>query len=111
MHPFDLKAAILAKHAQHVVLIHFPLALFIAGVAFDYVAHLTGIAVLASVAYYNFLVAAASAIPAGASGLWAWQWQLDGRRLHGILLMHLVLGATSAILMWLVRVLPLCQRP
>jgi len=102
MHPFDLKAAILAKHAQHVVLIHFPLALFIAGVAFDYLAHLTGKAVLASVAYYNFLVAAASSIPAVATGLLAWQWQLDCRRLHGILLMHLVLGATSAILMWLV---------
>ena len=36
LHPFDLKAALLAKHAQHVVLIHFPIALFIAGVAFDF---------------------------------------------------------------------------
>jgi hypothetical protein len=25
--PFDIKTAILAKHAQHVVLIHFPIAL------------------------------------------------------------------------------------
>ena len=33
MHPFDIKAALLARHAQHVVLIHFPIALFIAGVA------------------------------------------------------------------------------
>ncbi len=32
MNPFDLRAALLAKHAQHVVLIHFPIALFIAGV-------------------------------------------------------------------------------
>lgn len=24
MNPFDLKAALLAKHAQHVVLVHFP---------------------------------------------------------------------------------------
>jgi len=30
LHPFDLKAALFAKHAQHVVLIHFPIALFIA---------------------------------------------------------------------------------
>ena len=30
MQPFDLRAAMLAKHAQHVVLIHFPIALFIA---------------------------------------------------------------------------------
>jgi hypothetical protein len=35
VHPFDLKTALLAKHAQHVVLIHFPIALFITGVAFD----------------------------------------------------------------------------
>jgi len=33
--PFDLHAVLLAKHAQHVVLIHFPVALFITGVAFD----------------------------------------------------------------------------
>ena len=32
---------VLAKHAQHVVLIHFPIALFIAAVAFDYLAHWT----------------------------------------------------------------------
>ena len=30
VNPFDLKAALLAKHAQHVVLIHFPIALFMA---------------------------------------------------------------------------------
>jgi len=32
LNPFDLKTALLPRHAQHVVLIHFPLALFIAGV-------------------------------------------------------------------------------
>jgi uncharacterized membrane protein len=32
--PFDLKTVFLAKHAQHVVLIHFPIALFITAVAF-----------------------------------------------------------------------------
>ncbi|HXZ12541.1 MAG TPA: hypothetical protein VEG64_09125 [Candidatus Sulfotelmatobacter sp.] len=35
MHPFDFKSALLAKHAQHVVLIHFPIALLIIGVLFD----------------------------------------------------------------------------
>jgi uncharacterized membrane protein len=33
--PFDLQTVLLAKHAQHVVLIHFPIALFITGVGFD----------------------------------------------------------------------------
>ena len=28
VNPFDIKQALLAKHAQHVVLIHFPIALF-----------------------------------------------------------------------------------
>jgi uncharacterized membrane protein len=36
LHPFDLKTVVLAKHAQHVVLIHFPIALFIIGVLFDF---------------------------------------------------------------------------
>ena len=27
VNPFDFKTALLAKHAQHVVLIHFPIAL------------------------------------------------------------------------------------
>jgi hypothetical protein len=35
MNPFDLRTILLAKHAQHVVLIHFPIALFISGVVFD----------------------------------------------------------------------------
>ena len=41
MHPFDVNDALLAKHAQHVVLIHFPIALFMVSVAFDFVAHWT----------------------------------------------------------------------
>ena len=36
--PFDIATVVLAKHAQHVVLIHFPIALFITAVAFDYLA-------------------------------------------------------------------------
>ena len=51
-HPFDLKAAIFAKHAQHVVLIHFPIALFMVGVAFDYAGQLGRKATLISAAYY-----------------------------------------------------------
>ena len=34
MNPFDLKAARLAKQAQHPVIIHFPIALFVISVAF-----------------------------------------------------------------------------
>ena len=39
VNPYDIKSVLLARHAQHVVLIHFPVALFPAAVAFDYLAH------------------------------------------------------------------------
>jgi len=35
---FDLKTIVPAKHAQHVVLIHFTVALFTIGVLFDFLA-------------------------------------------------------------------------
>ncbi|HKW17522.1 MAG TPA: DUF2231 domain-containing protein [Terriglobales bacterium] len=98
MHPFDLKQALLAKHAQHVVIIHFPIALFVVGVAFDLAAHFSARTILRSVAYYNFVVAAVSAPLAVATGILAWQLQLNGQRLHGIILMHLLLGSASAAL-------------
>ena len=41
VNPFDLKTVLLARHAQHVVLIHFPIALFLTAVAFDLVAQWT----------------------------------------------------------------------
>ena len=102
MNPFDIKAALLAKHAQHVVLIHFPIALFFVSVAFDFVAQWTGRRGLALVAYYNLLVAAISSLPVLVTGLLAWRWQLEGQRLKGTLLLHLVLGVASSLLIWLV---------
>ena len=36
--PFDVKAALLAGHAQHPVIVHFPIALFIASAVFDVLA-------------------------------------------------------------------------
>lgn len=102
MNPFDLKSALLARHAQHVVLIHFPIALFITGVAFDFVAQWTRNAILGAVAYYNLTVAAIASLPTVGTGLAAWQWQLEGQRLKGTLLLHLVLGVASSILICLV---------
>ena len=102
INPFDIKTVLLAKHAQHVVLIHFPIALFIAAVAFDYLAQWTQNRTLAAAAYFNLLVAAISTVPVVASGLAAWQWALEGQKLKGILLMHLILGCLSSLLIWLV---------
>src|ERR1700686_5014163 len=102
VNPFDLKTAILAKHAQHVVLIHFPIALFLAAVAFDFIALWTNRRGLADAAYYNLLGAAISTIPVLGTGILAWQFQLEGQKLKGILLLHLVLGCVSTVLIWLV---------
>jgi uncharacterized membrane protein len=102
VHPFDLKTVFLAKHAQHVVLIHFPIALFIAAVAFDLIAQWTKRQGLADTAYYNLLGAAISTIPVLATGLLAWQFQLEGQKLKGVLLLHLVLAGVSSVIIWLV---------
>ena len=102
VHPFDLKTALLAKHAQHIVLIHFPIALFITAVAFDLMAHWTKRRSLTDAAYYNLLVAALSTIPVLATGILAWQFQLEGRRLKGILLLHLIFACASSLMIWLV---------
>jgi uncharacterized membrane protein len=102
LHPFDIKTVLFAKHAQHVVLIHFPIALFIIGVLFDFLAQWKKQRLLAAAAYYNMLVAAIATIPVVATGIVAWQWELEGQRLKGILLMHLVLGLLSSLLIWVV---------
>ena len=102
LNPFDLKAALLAKHAQHVVLIHFPIALCMTSVAFDFLARWTKRSALAAAAYYNLFVAAVMTVPAIATGLLAWQWQLEGQRLRGNLLLHLALGTLSSAMIWVV---------
>jgi uncharacterized membrane protein len=102
VNPFDIKTVVLAKHAQHVVLIHFPIALFIAAVAFDYLAQWRKNQALAAAAYFNLLLAAISTVPVVASGLVAWQWALEGQKIKGILLMHVILGCISTMLIWLV---------
>lgn len=102
MHPFDIKTLVFAKHAQHVVLIHFPIALFIIGVLFDFLAHWKKQRLLAAAAYYNMLVAAIATIPVVVTGILAWQWELEGQKLKGILLMHLVMGCLSSFLICVV---------
>ena len=102
INPFDLKTVFLARHAQHVVLIHFPIALFITAVAFDLATQWTKRKNFADAAYYNLLVAAISSLPVLATGVFAWQLQLEGQTLKGILLLHLILGFVSSGMIWLV---------
>ena len=102
MHPFDPRAIFLAKHAQHVVLVHFPIALFLTGVLCDFWAHWGKKASLKAAAQFNLRAAAIMALPVLATGIAAWQWQLEGQPLKGVLRMHFTLGLCSAALCWLV---------
>lgn len=101
MNLFDLKAALLAKHAQHPVIIHFPIALFIISVAFDLFAIWRKNPAIAKAAYYNLLAAALTAPVAIASGLTAWQWHLEGAKLRGNLLLHLIFALSASGMIWL----------
>jgi uncharacterized membrane protein len=102
MNLFDPMSALLAKHAQHVVLIHFPIALFFMSVAFDLMALRRTNPNWGIVAYYNSAAAALATLPAIATGLLAWQLQLEGKPLHGILRLHVVLALLSTTLIWFV---------
>jgi len=88
------------------VLIHFPIALFTIGVLFDFLAHWTKRRQLDAAAYCNLFAAALTSIPVVITGIVAWQWELEGQKLKGILLMHLVMGCVSGVLIcvvWLIH--------
>lgn len=102
MSPFNIREALLAKHAQHVVLVHFPIALFITGVAFDFFALRWKKLHFAAVAYYNVVAAALSTPFVIATGLLAWRIQLEGEKLKGALLLHLIFGGAAAAMICLV---------
>jgi uncharacterized membrane protein len=99
VNPFDLRTVLLAKHAQHVVLIHFPIALFITGVGLDLLSRGKRESHWASAAYLNISIAAAMVIPAVFTGVLAWQFALEGKKLKGLLLFHIVAASIAAVLM------------
>jgi len=101
LNPFDLKAALLAGHAQHPVIIHFPIGLFIASVVFELLAVWRKQPIFATVAYYNLLAAAITIPLALATGFGAWHWQLEGAAIKGNLRLHLICALTSAFLIFL----------
>jgi uncharacterized membrane protein len=110
LNPFDLKNALMAKHAQHVVLVHFPIALCIAGIAFDVAALWKNRKAFADAAFYNLTIAAAFTIPVMASGILAWQFALEGQALKGILRLHLIFGVLSSITIWTIWTLHFLAR-
>src|SRR5215469_1836277 len=98
MNPFSLRAIFLAKHAQHVVLIQFPIALFIIGVVFDLLSRGNRDSQLSNAAYLNLSVAAAAVLPTYVTGVLAWQFAFRGERLQGFLLLHLAAASFTALL-------------
>jgi uncharacterized membrane protein len=107
--PFDARTVLFAKHAQHVVLVHFPIGLALTAVIFEVLGKWRANAALLSAAYYNQLAAAIASLPVVATGLLAWHFQLEGARLKGNLLLHLVFGSLACVLMWVV--VALYRRP
>lgn len=107
--PFDLRSVLLAKHAQHVVLVHFPIALTTAAIAFEWMAAWKPgprTAALAEAAYWNLTAAAITVTATITTGLLAWQWQLEGAPLRGTLLLHALFGGASGVailLLWWLR--------
>jgi uncharacterized membrane protein len=104
--PFDVKTALLAKNAQHPVIVHFPIALFIVSLLFDLLGIWKKNVALRTTAGYNLIVAAFGGLFAVISGLIAWQWQFEGAELKGNLQLHLILGIVTTgllFLLWGVR--------
>jgi uncharacterized membrane protein len=110
MNPFDLKAALLAKHAQHVALVHFPIALIFVGAAFDALSQRRKDLSLLRAAYYTTMAAAIAAIPTVVTGIAAWQWQFEGKHLRGNLKLHLLLALVSSTLIGIVCGLHILQQ-
>lgn len=103
---FNLRTVLMAKHAQHVVLIHFPIALFITGFAFDLLSRGQRMSQLATAAYLNFSIAAVTVLPVVGTGLLAWHFALEGKQLKGLLLWHLIVASLTTLLViasWLVH--------
>ena len=98
LNPFDPRTILLAKHAQHVVLIHFPIALFITGVGLDLLSRGKRDSKLSSAAYLNLSIAAATVLPTIVTGLLAWQFALEGKRLKGLLLWHVIAASIATVL-------------
>jgi uncharacterized membrane protein len=102
MNPFDLKSVLLAKHAQHVALVHFPIALIVVSVLFDLLSLRKQSLALLRASYYTVIVAAISAVPTIATGILAWQLQFEGKGPKGNLKLHMILALSSSVMIWLV---------
>lgn len=98
---FDLKVLLMPDHAQHPVVVHFPIALFTISLFFDLVGYRKKLPVLNQVGYYNQAAAAVSSLPSLITGILAWRIKFAGIPLQGVMLYHLVLAFITTGLFWL----------
>jgi uncharacterized membrane protein len=98
MSPSDWQAIVLAKHAQHVVLIHFPIALYVTAVGLDVLAQLRKKPEWETAVFLNLTAAALCTAPTLLTGVIAWQWQLEGQRIKGVLLYHLLSAGAATVM-------------
>jgi uncharacterized membrane protein len=88
---------LLAKHAQHVVLIHFPIGLFLSGLIFDAIGEWKSDGRFATAAFLNFSAAAVSLPFVLATGVLAWYWALGAPHVKGLLLWHAVSATLASV--------------
>jgi uncharacterized membrane protein len=98
VNPFDLRTIFFAKHAQHVVLIHFPIALFMTGVGLDVLSRGNRDSQFATAAYWTLSIAAAAVIPTVLTGWIAWHFVLEDQKIKGLLLLHILAASTATLL-------------
>ncbi len=90
------------KHAQHPVLVHFPIALFIFGLFLDLFGVYGKHDNLIQAGYYCLLGAAVTAVPSYITGLLAYHYAFGGKTiipLSGMALYHFLFATTTTIFM------------
>lgn len=104
--PYNLKDLLFPRHGQHPIIIHFPIALFIISLFFDFLGLMRRENTLVSTGYLNLTVAAITAPLALVTGFIAWQFAYGGISLAALsgnptLLQHLILSFVTTILIWI----------
>lgn len=106
--PFGLKALLFPEHAQHPVIVHFPIGLFLFSLFLDAFGIWKGDRKFNAAAYLNLIGAAVTGVLAVVTGIVAWRVQFQGEALTGdpMLMYHLVLAVTTTVcicLLWAIR--------
>jgi len=96
--PFALQTLLFPKHAQHLVLVHFPIALLVISLVFDLLGYIKKDPMLTTAAYYDLIVAGLAAPLTVLTGILAWIFAYRRAPLQGYLLFHLLLGVLTMLL-------------